>query len=157
MLSQEHEIASWKKFRRLWIHLKKTIDKQTKYGGFIDSCDCYHCEKREECCKHKNHGTWKTVTMLKQFRRLWIHPRKKKATDKQTNKIWRIYWQLRLLSFWDVKGLLQTQKSQNLKNYYYANKFSNSTIAIRCQSSSNLFSYVIYYVIYLPLFEFLIN
>ena len=85
MLSQEHEIASWKKFRRLWIHLKKTIDKQTKYGGFIDSCDCYHCEKREECCKHKNHGTWKTITMLKQFRRLWIHPRKKKQqTNKQT-------------------------------------------------------------------------
>ena len=77
--------------------------------------------------------------------------KEKKATDKQTNKIWRIYWQLRLLSFWDVKGLLQTQKSHNLKNYYYANKFSNSTIAIRCQSSSNLFSYVIYYVIYLPL------
>ena len=83
--------------------------------------------------------------------------KKKTITDKQTNKIWRIYWQLRLLSFWDVKGLLQTQKSQNLKNYYYANKFSNSTIAIRCQSSSNLFSCVIYYVIYLPLFEFLIN
>ena len=64
---------------------------------------------------------------------------------------------MQLLSFWDVKGLLQTQKSQNLKNYYYANKFSNATIAIRCQSSSNLFSCVIYYVIYLPLFKFLIN
>ena len=83
--------------------------------------------------------------------------KKKTTTDKQTSKRWRIYWQLRLLSFWDVKGLLQTQKSQNLKNYYYANKFSNSTIAIRCPSSSNLFSCVIYYAIYLPLFEFLIN
>ena len=59
-----------------------------------------------------------------------------------------------LLSFWDVKGLLQTQKSQNLKNYYYANKFSNSTIAIRFQSSSNLFSCVIYtlFIAFIPLF-----
>ena len=21
---------------------KKTTEKQTKYGGFIDNCDCYH-------------------------------------------------------------------------------------------------------------------
>ena len=56
--------VSLKKFRPLWIHLKKTTDKQTKYGGVIDNCDCYHCEKRKECCKHKNHRTWKTITML---------------------------------------------------------------------------------------------
>ena len=50
--------------------------------------------------------------------------------------------------------MLQTQKSQNLKNYYYANKFSNSTIAIRFQSSSNLFSCVIYtlFIAFIPLF-----
>ena len=59
--------VSLKKFRRLWIHLKKTTDKQTKYGGVIDNCDCYHCEKRKDCCKHKNHRTLKTITMLTSF------------------------------------------------------------------------------------------
>ena len=78
---------------------------------------------------------------------------KKKTTDKQT-KYARIYWQLWLLSLWEARGMLQTQKSQNLKNYYYANKFSNSTIEIRFQSSSNLFSCVIYtlFIAFIPLF-----
>ena len=40
---------------------KNKTNKQTKYGGFIDKCECYHCEK--------------------------------------------------------ARGMLQTQKSQNLKNY----------------------------------------
>ena len=35
----------------------KHINKQTKYGGFIDKCDCYHYEKRNECCKLKNGRT----------------------------------------------------------------------------------------------------
>ena len=51
---------------------------------------------------------------------------------------------MRLLSLLEEKGMLQTQKWQNLKTYYYANKFLNSTIAIPFQSSSNLFSCVIY-------------
>ena len=70
--------------------------------------------------------------------------KKNRQTHKQTNKIWRIYWQMRLLSLWEEKGMLQTQKWQNLKTYYYANKFLNSTIEIPFQSSSNLFSCVIY-------------
>ena len=61
---------------------------------------------------------------------------------------------MRLLSLLEEKGMLQTQKWQNLKTYYYANKFLNSTIAIPFQSSSNLFSCVIYtlFIAFIPLF-----